>query len=542
MDPTSSLPTSLLQQQKEQQQQQQRQHNSFAQRTANQSATGADRPFSLGTIVTSTSSEEPSTFGQGPLKRERDDYPLDKALPVDPGKEEPLDYEDEEAEKPLRRKRRVKGKKICGVCSDLAQSHNFGALTCETCKAFFRRNAFKQKELQMCVFNSSCTITKSTRRFCAPCRLKKCFAIGMDPDLILGEDEKLERHRKRTEGKGGRMDSLNTLGDLTATAHSNTSAYPSFPSSPASLVSSPSSSGEHAKPASSHDMNHGSASCNDDPRSMDSGFFAGACSCRPTRALGIKFHHAADRDLPKEVKLYWSLTLLEREKLDQLTSTLIEIMLPPWEQPEASELGPTNSMEEISVEKVMLAVDIVLRKFVKFSKSVPEFCQLQQQDQITLLKSAAMRFYCLRLAHSYIPHRRTWVTNVGEMSESAARLLFKDNNLPVLLNTIINFSEGVEFVFQGNPSMYALLKVLVLFDPRDHGLSDNTLVNTFKDHYLLLLKHYLEARFSFTHAQRYLTEMMQVYEDLDDLGHDFVNFFTNYPSQLHPLIAEFLSF
>ena len=50
-----------------------------------------------------------------------------------------------EKERPLRRKRRVKGQKICGVCGDLAQSHNFGTLTCETCKAFFRRNAFKQK-------------------------------------------------------------------------------------------------------------------------------------------------------------------------------------------------------------------------------------------------------------------------------------------------------------------------------------------------------------------------------------------------------------
>jgi hypothetical protein len=50
-----------------------------------------------------------------------------------------------ELDRPLRRKRRVRGQKICGVCGDQAQSHNFGALTCETCKAFFRRNAFKQK-------------------------------------------------------------------------------------------------------------------------------------------------------------------------------------------------------------------------------------------------------------------------------------------------------------------------------------------------------------------------------------------------------------
>lgn len=36
-------------------------------------------------------------------------------------------------------------KKICEVCGDQALSYNFNALTCESCKAFFRRNAFKDK-------------------------------------------------------------------------------------------------------------------------------------------------------------------------------------------------------------------------------------------------------------------------------------------------------------------------------------------------------------------------------------------------------------
>ena len=39
------------------------------------------------------------------------------------------------------RKERVE--KICGVCGDRALSYNFDAITCESCKAFFRRNAPK---------------------------------------------------------------------------------------------------------------------------------------------------------------------------------------------------------------------------------------------------------------------------------------------------------------------------------------------------------------------------------------------------------------
>lgn len=36
--------------------------------------------------------------------------------------------------------------KRCRVCGDRAVNHNFGQLTCESCKAFFRRNAHKVSE------------------------------------------------------------------------------------------------------------------------------------------------------------------------------------------------------------------------------------------------------------------------------------------------------------------------------------------------------------------------------------------------------------
>lgn len=35
--------------------------------------------------------------------------------------------------------------KICRVCGDKAYSYNFNVITCESCKAFFRRNANKEK-------------------------------------------------------------------------------------------------------------------------------------------------------------------------------------------------------------------------------------------------------------------------------------------------------------------------------------------------------------------------------------------------------------
>ena len=38
----------------------------------------------------------------------------------------------------------VKSDKLCAVCGDKALGCNFDAISCESCKAFFRRNAFKE--------------------------------------------------------------------------------------------------------------------------------------------------------------------------------------------------------------------------------------------------------------------------------------------------------------------------------------------------------------------------------------------------------------
>ena len=40
--------------------------------------------------------------------------------------------------------------KVCAVCGDKALGYNFNAVTCESCKAFFRRNALKDKVSYIC--------------------------------------------------------------------------------------------------------------------------------------------------------------------------------------------------------------------------------------------------------------------------------------------------------------------------------------------------------------------------------------------------------
>lgn len=96
--------------------------------------------------------------------------------------------------------------KICGVCGDKAYGYNFNAVTCESCKAFFRRNALASKEFR-CPFSEQCDITVLTRRFCQKCRLEKCFSIGMAKEYIMSDEDKAQKRLKIAENRAKKRQS-----------------------------------------------------------------------------------------------------------------------------------------------------------------------------------------------------------------------------------------------------------------------------------------------------------------------------------------------
>ncbi|XP_072361908.1 androgen receptor isoform X2 [Scyliorhinus torazame] len=68
--------------------------------------------------------------------------------------------------------------KTCLICGDEASGCHYGALTCGSCKVFFKRAA-EGKHKFLCASRNDCTIDKVRRKNCPSCRLRKCFAAGM---------------------------------------------------------------------------------------------------------------------------------------------------------------------------------------------------------------------------------------------------------------------------------------------------------------------------------------------------------------------------
>ncbi|CAG2170721.1 unnamed protein product [Oppiella nova] len=98
--------------------------------------------------------------------------------------------------------------KRCSVCGYKATGKNFGAVSCEPCKAFFRRNALKNT--LKCHLDNNCKLDQITRRFCSKCRLNKCLAVGMRRDLILNDEEREMKRLKILENKKKKDNSFNS--------------------------------------------------------------------------------------------------------------------------------------------------------------------------------------------------------------------------------------------------------------------------------------------------------------------------------------------
>ncbi|KAI1278377.1 Nuclear receptor subfamily 1 group I member 3 [Halotydeus destructor] len=76
----------------------------------------------------------------------------------------------------------------CAICGDKASKYNFGAISCNACRQFFKRIASKYcHQLPACKSSGSCDITAHSRKDCISCRYKKCLAQGMRSDRAVSK-------------------------------------------------------------------------------------------------------------------------------------------------------------------------------------------------------------------------------------------------------------------------------------------------------------------------------------------------------------------
>ncbi|RWS02506.1 hypothetical protein B4U79_09088 [Dinothrombium tinctorium] len=412
--------------------------------------------------------------------------------------------------------------KTCTICGDKALGYNFNAITCESCKAFFRRNANKSKTSK-CPFDGNCVIDVITRRFCQSCRLRKCFAVGMKKEWILSEEEKKmkrakieeNRHRKTKSSDGGIEEEVDIVGENS----SNLSTAPdsvesSWNYSPNNWVNSPPEASNAA--ASSSDLKFNCI--------QDSTY---------EKLAEAEFTYLPLRDhlLPSECSESEStLNSLEMAKLQELIDAN-EILKLPLSPSLAPESGDGSLMDIVNL------TDHAIRRIIQMAKKLEGFRNLCQPDQVALLKGGCTEIMILRSVMSYNKEKDCW-------QDSKCKMLLK---LEVLKQANVkiyeahtNFINSFDFKWRNNENIMLLLSAITLFTPNRQNLKHREIVKFHQHMYMFLLKRYLETTIkSKCEAHTAYIKLMSKVEELHILNDDHVSIFLEVdPNIVGPLLIE----
>ncbi|KAK8747683.1 hypothetical protein OTU49_016531, partial [Cherax quadricarinatus] len=106
-----------------------------------------------------------------------------------------------------------KNTKTCRVCGDKAKSMHFGGLSCDSCKAFFRRAVHNDAFVNFtCPYDGNCVINIASRKCCQYCRYKKCTFIGMERSWVMSEEDRAQMMKQRAEKRAKLSDEANRRG------------------------------------------------------------------------------------------------------------------------------------------------------------------------------------------------------------------------------------------------------------------------------------------------------------------------------------------
>lgn len=211
-----------------------------------------------------------------------------------------------------------------------------------------------------------------------------------------------------------------------------------------------------------------------------------------------EFHHVPRDQLPSDPYMYWRLSEEERCLLTKLSTAYQDTVLSILQSnPPKDYIIP----ESLSKDCYLQECEAQTRNAIRFVKQMEDFQQLNIDNQIALLKASTGQVIGLRNSALYIAEKDAWLTSFGYMTSENAARIFPDSPH---FQKGKHFCKAVKAIVKNDITMYALLHCLILFDPSDDRVLDRQLVNSIRDKYVILLRHYLESLYSYRYSDKYL--------------------------------------
>jgi nuclear receptor subfamily 1 group I len=149
-----------------------------------------------------------------------------------------------------------------------------------------------------------------------------------------------------------------------------------------------------------------------------------------------------------------------------------------------------------------------------------------------------LRSIILRWIALFVVERNAWLTRFGELDVTNMGIMFGHEDMVAELGV---FCCATKTILKNDVTLFALVHCLILFDPREANLVDRQLINTFRDRYVILLKHYLESEYSFTYTERYLRAIMDKVAEMRNIAEKSLCVFSDFLDFIPPLTKQVLN-
>ena len=182
-------------------------------------------------------------------------------------------------------------------------------------------------------------------------------------------------------------------------------------------------------------------------------------------------------------------------------------------------------------------------KIVKYFKSVTDFNNLDKDAQLIILKARMLQSLILRSTYDYRKDLHAWdLPNVEKPVnfDSLVKSLGPDNE--EAMNEVFQLSLDLQENVGQDAYLYAILHLIIIFSPITPGLSQRQTISDLHIKYIILMKHYLEYKFSYQMCKTYLPHLLANLNVIDRLGESFTKALTQMPlMNVDPLMSEVLN-
>ncbi|XP_054164095.1 nuclear hormone receptor HR96-like [Oppia nitens] len=426
--------------------------------------------------------------------------------------------------------------KVCVICGDRATGYNFNAVCCESCKAFFRRNASKYDNFK-CHFEGNCKIDLVSRKFCKKCRLKKCFDVGMKKEWILNDEQKQLRRTKIEENRKKRKNSDSDSEKSNDTKDNNNNN------------NSPISDTDHSTIIVDFlDLSPSSASTT--PKRFN-GDFDGSIEIMCKNLLNYRNRpsdNIHESVYQKTAEFEMSVIPIARpideltEKFNDLEINRLVELLNATHKLKSPEVPITS--EAMTIEdgcKVWrFKVEQEIHKMIKMSKVLESFQKMCENDQIALMKYGCIEIFCMRLTMNYNFEREQWTYVTDDSSSTIMKLDLLRSAKYELYRAYKRFLDKIRPEWESDTIILDLLTAIILFNPDRPNLMYREMVKLQQHIYMYLLQRYLYMRYptKFESKTKFL-KLMSTLIDLHVIKEIHVtNCLRNDRDQISPLLRE----